>query len=392
MDLRYLAKAKFGADRTDSCIPGVLSFLEMIYSSVAENLPDVRDSSYDVEHDPYCDFSDLAVVPDDARKNSGPKSKAKRQNRAVPVAPDRTIQSGCEPRWLPPGSMKDYWVQYKQETAKPWASFPTFWRVWASHYSFMRFRAGSSHAQCTECLKHKLLVRALGHHLTARSMQQKLLYNHLQSQFADRCTYWRKRGLSRARGLFICCITDGMDQGKLAVPRHASMKAKQFDSWNRPRLHLAAVIAHGWCLNLYLSESNMPKDSNTCMEMLSHTLSIIKRKGCPLAEATVCIQADNTSREVKNGPTMRWVCSLVSDNLIKDGGLSFLRTGHSHEDIDQVFGQCADFVRRKLPTALSSADLQAGLNIFLEKLDRPFEPDRGCYKLDDARHWTPGFE
>ena len=89
---------------------------------------------------------------------------------------------------------------------------------------------------------------------------------------------------------------------------------------------------------------------------------------------------------------MRWVCSLVSDNLIKDGGLSFLRTGHSHEDIDQVFGQCADFVRRKLPTALSSADLQAGLNIFLEKLDRPFEPDRCCYKLDDARQWTPGFE
>ena len=160
-------------------------------------------------------------------------------------------------------------------------SFPTFWRVWASHYTFMRFRAGSSHAQCTECLKHKLLIRSLGHHLTARSMQQKLPYNHLQSQFADRCTYWRKRGLSRARGMFNCCITDGMDQGKLAVPRHPTMKAKQFDSWNRPRLHLAAVVCHGWCLNLYLIESNMPKDSNTCMEMLSHTLSMIKKKVAP---------------------------------------------------------------------------------------------------------------
>ena len=47
MDLRYLKRAEFGANSTQECVSEVVSFLETVYSSIAENLPDVRDDTWD---------------------------------------------------------------------------------------------------------------------------------------------------------------------------------------------------------------------------------------------------------------------------------------------------------------------------------------------------------
>ena len=222
-------------------------------------------------------------------------------------------------------------------------------------------------------------------------MQQNMLYSHLASQFADRCAYWRKRGLSRTRGLEVTLICDGMDQGKFGVPRSHLLKAKQFDSWNRPRLRAAAVIIHGWALNFYLSEPNLCKDSNTSVEILAHSLTELRDLNCDLATMSLTVQSDNTVREIKNGICMRWMSALVSESVIKDGCFSFLRSGHSHEDIDQIFGQCAEWVRRKLPVAQSSADFVSSVNVFLQQLDRPHDLQRACYKLDQTRDWCLGF-
>lgn len=129
-------------------VSSVLSFLESIYNSMAETLPDVRDTLQDVF--PDCSDSDpyLAAMDFDGPVEKPPKGKKMR--RGVQVAPGRTVQEGCELRFLPPGTMKEFWVQYCQgcPTTARKASFPTFWRLWASHYSFMRFRTTSSHAQC----------------------------------------------------------------------------------------------------------------------------------------------------------------------------------------------------------------------------------------------------
>lgn len=251
----------------------------------------------------------------------------------------------------------------------------------------MRFRVHSSHATCTECVKHKVLIASLGHHLAARRMQQSLLYAHLASQFRDRCEYWRKRGCSRSRGPEVIIISDGMDQGKFAVPRHPAMRAKQFDSWSRPRLHVAATIAHGWLLDFFVSEANLCKDSNTSIEILASTMTRLTQLGCDLPSSRVTIQADNTCREVKNGHVMRWASSLVSDHRCQEICMSFLRSGHSHEDIDQVFGSAADWIRRRLPRAESSEDVVTSLQGFLASLERPHEGHRRCFKLDGTRDW-----
>ena len=251
----------------------------------------------------------------------------------------------------------------------------------------MKFRGASSHAQCSECVKHKSLIADLAHHLCARRVQQDHYYRHLQGQFKDRVIYWRMRGLARARGLDIVFIQDGMDQSKFMVPRSSLLRAKVFESFNRPRLHVVGVIAHGRHVAFYVSEADLAKDSNTSCEILAHSLNELAKAGVDLASCNVTLQADNTSREIKNGILMRFVSSLVSDRVIGSGRLSFLRTGHSHEDVDQLFGRVASWVKLHVRSALTSADFVSALKEFCEHLDRPYEPKRMVVKLDQTRDW-----
>ena len=147
----------------------------------------------------------------------------------------------------------------------------------------MRFRSTSSHAQCSECVKRKALISSLADHLNARKVQQDLLYTHLQAQFRDRSCYWRMRGLARARGLDVVCIQDGIDQSKFIVPRTSLMRAKTFEGFMRPKLHIVGVIAHGRHVAFYISEPNIPKDSNTSCEILADSLQRLAVAGVDLS-------------------------------------------------------------------------------------------------------------
>ena len=64
-------------------------------------------------------------------------------------------------------------------------------------------------------------------------------------------------------------IADGMDRSKFRVPRWGPIKLKALDSFPRPALHVAGVRCHGHSLQLGVSTPDMPKDSNTNVEMLS---------------------------------------------------------------------------------------------------------------------------
>lgn len=99
VDLRYLEKAKRG-ERTSDFFPGIFSFLEQIYNSVAENLPNVRDTTYDSAADPYAIIVGAEILqPDSDQKiEKEPSAMAKRHRRGVLVNPSRTVQSGCKVR------------------------------------------------------------------------------------------------------------------------------------------------------------------------------------------------------------------------------------------------------------------------------------------------------
>ena len=260
-------------------------------------------------------------------------------------------------------------------------------KVWAADFRAMRFRHTSSHAECTECVKHKSLIQSLAHHLLARRTQQELFYRHLEDQFKDRCTYWKMRSDSRSRPDCLTIIVDGMDQAKCSLPRHPCLRAKLFDGFQRPKLHLSAAIAHGKLVALFLTESDMPKDANFCIECVCATLNLAS-KLMDLSRTDVVVQCDNTPRELKNGFFLRLCAALVSNKTVKSMGVSCLRTGHSHEDIDQLFGQIAQKVAR-LKSVPSSEVFMDHLRQICNELDRKHEAGRFVFKLDQVRDWRP---
>ena len=141
MDLRYLKLRKLDNSRNQEIVSDVVSFLQKVYSSIAETLPDVKDdtlddakyfiSVQDADVEPYSNF-DLNDPAKESETDPGKEkiAKPRKMRKSIQIQPGRSIADGNEERHLPPGTMQEYYVQYKAQTTlvKP-ASFPSFWRV-----------------------------------------------------------------------------------------------------------------------------------------------------------------------------------------------------------------------------------------------------------------------
>ncbi len=130
----------------------IVSFLQEVYESVAETLPDYRDDTWDVETslvlgnpEDADEYSDLLVKESsfDVSKEitaTGKGTKPRKMKRSIKVNPLRRPNpdgpdGGHEEKYLPPGQMKDHYDLYrKKQQGINCASFSTFWRV--SQHSF----------------------------------------------------------------------------------------------------------------------------------------------------------------------------------------------------------------------------------------------------------------
>ena len=135
-------------------------------------------------------------------------------------------------------------------------------QVWLEEMSFLRFRTENQHSQCSQCVKHKTVIKGLASHLLARAKQQEYYHMHLRSQYLDRCLYWEARSLSRLRGHTVTVIGDGMDQAKWEIPRSSIMKGKEFSTFQKARCHVACLHAHGRCCLYFVSAPDTKKDGN----------------------------------------------------------------------------------------------------------------------------------
>ena len=122
-----MKKAKVGTTSSSELRADVTGFLHHIYASIAENLPDVRDGTIDDDDDEDLGKAvvELKSDPYHSEVSKGKVVKPRKFFRSVPIR-----DGSLEPRYLPPGTMKDYWTQYvRQSTLSAPASFPVFWRV-----------------------------------------------------------------------------------------------------------------------------------------------------------------------------------------------------------------------------------------------------------------------
>ena len=139
LDMRYIKRTETKApEATSECI----SFLEGIYQSVAETLPDIRDSSISTT---LVDSPSLLETDDSYRagvtldenpqpKISAPKCLGKKKGPRkfkAGMRVNRDRHETKEIRFLPPGKMKDYYemmLSQRSGGGTP-ASFATFYRA-----------------------------------------------------------------------------------------------------------------------------------------------------------------------------------------------------------------------------------------------------------------------
>ena len=328
MDLRCLKVPRDSIRSSEFAKSKIISYLGQLYESVAECLPDSRDDPMDETtvvslnlpemEDPYGQFDKIKAKTEKQKEAvyglpSGARPRKPKHRSRVTVVAD----PGAEERFLPPGHMVDYYHQYCHSHPNDKVDFSSFWRVWYSHFPYMKFRHETSHSVCSVCVHSKLLIAEMSGFLKAREEQRKLLIKHLGAQYRDRTEYWRGRGLSRLRNHgFIQLIIDSMDQQKFCYPRKSLYNSKELSTFVRPRAHCTAVICHGFFVLVLFAEHSLPKNASCMVEILAYCMQLLQSKHhVNLAEAELAIQSDNTVRECKNNILLRWLASITANGF-----------------------------------------------------------------------------
>ena len=311
----------------------VHAFLRNLYWSVAETMPTGAATVSMIPHDQDSRQQLLEDLAQNALEGSG--QRAFRHPSELPR------------RELPPGNWSDIYCLYlahclavKQEAV----SRATFYRASALWYSCLRLRAKSQHSTCLECDQLRSKMRHAKDFMS-HALAADLLLGHLSLAWQAKRQYWSARAQSRLRnGTLLTLIVDGFDKSKLLLPRWArgrTPKGTVFDKNRRPNLNLACVLAHGFGAFIYIADEAMSCGASWTWEILFRTTEMVWQKCRMTGERMpggLWVQGDNTVKELKNSVTGRLCSMMQSLNFWDDCGHHHLPVGHTHEDIDGLFG------------------------------------------------------
>lgn len=132
-----------------------------------------------------------------------------------------------------------------------WLRYSTFLSIYKEQWAdILKFRQRSMFTQCELCFQFKESIAK------APSLEEKLASTlqyrqHLSDQYSDRCITWALQELALDDQSDLCVMmTDGMDQGKYALPRDPHLRASAAVGklrQNRPRIKVHGLWSFG-CL------------------------------------------------------------------------------------------------------------------------------------------------
>ena len=241
---------------------------------------------------------------------------------------------------------------------------------------------GDSFARCGQCDRLKQLRSACTPGSRAQEVWTKKLKIHLAGQQAHRELYYANRMMSeKYPDKVLTIIHDKMDHSKTASP-HFSHKSKAIDSFMKMHVAVTGMIAHGhgdvryahYGLDIFPTDSNHtvgsiarllrdleaePKYSSRHLFATNdpiHPLSRAVLEGHEICEEslpprleevvqperlppTLTLQLDNASGDNKNQWIFAFCSLLVHRAVFCEIYINFLIVGHTHKDIDALFGQ-----------------------------------------------------
>ncbi len=353
-DLRYVKKSN--AKIPDAKHAAVFEYLQGLYDKVAEPLPDAH--------------------------------RCTKRPRFREFKYDGTPNEMKPPKQLPPGTFADYHRLCQDHLKDMTISYKLFATVWQKGFAeCLKVRQAGHHSKCSQCIKHRIVIRSLAKSTYARQCQIGLFQRHLKRTYDDRLVYWAARSRSRMGGPSVSLILDSMDQQKHAWPRSAIMLSKQFSTFNRPKLTNTTLLCHGHHVITSLSPPFLPSNASRSCDILMHSLHLLSQK-MELRSVCLDIQADNCSKELKNNACLRLFSLLISTHTIQQATLSFLQSGHSHEDVDGHFKDVASWLQRH-PELHTREAFRSCLQDYhaLSKV-RPHEASKFVLTHDQVRDWT----
>ena len=134
----------------------------------------------------------------------------------------------------------------------------------------------------------------------------------------------------------ITAILDSMGNQMYSWPRSPCMSSKEFGSFHRPPLTATGLLIHGHLAMMALSPNLVTSGSSRTAEVLCAGLTKLADK-LDFRNVWINLQADNCSKEVKNVGVLRVLALWTALHKVRGCEVSFLSSGHSHEDIDGLF-------------------------------------------------------
>lgn len=136
---------------------------------------------------------------------------------------------------------------------------------------------------------------------------------------------------------------DGMDQSKWSIPRERSDRmSKAFQVFDRPRAKVHSVWVHYHELMFFVCDPRTSADSNLVIECASRALERVWEK-CRTTNRQfpqeLVVWCDNTVRESKNMQMLQFMSWLILRMRFRFTSLQMSLVGHTHNCLDQVFGQ-----------------------------------------------------
>eukprot|EP00731_Ephydatia_muelleri_P004385 Em0002g561a len=83
---------------------------------------------------------------------------------------------------------------------------------------------------------------------------------------------------------------------------------------------------------------------NVLLQVVLSHFQNLKQLSRPLPKR-LCLQLDNTARENKNRCVLSFLSLLVQLEVFEEVELGFLMVGHTHEDIDALFGNIGKWLK-----------------------------------------------
>jgi len=205
------------------------------------------------------------------------------------------------------------------------------------------------HAKLRRCaLKKGLPLSMHGQTLCVWAFCCRHLREHIRCTYLDRQIYWNLRFASRGHSDVLVIIIDSMDKTKFSWPQFPFAKRPHdLADLNRPRISFTLAMAHGYRVDMYAAPEELNHGADAFLEVLCRTIDHVRRI-CPLRKIPfarhLVIQSDNTVAKAKNQYVAMFLAFLVSRRLFLSVNLTFLIVGHTHEDIDQLFGVVVSLV------------------------------------------------